>query len=310
MNNNHFENIRVVLVEPDACLRKDIQKSLNKAGFLDVRDMAELSPMVPLIEAGAVDLLICDTKIPQSNLEDVVHRMRHGELGDNPFIVVVTLVSEPTPDLIKDVINSGADVVLVKPFNLDDLLERVLALAQGRKRFVVTTDYIGPDRRAKPRLGTMDIPQTVVPNPLRMRVAGQIDAARFSRTIEVAAMELNVQKVERHAYQIKFLADRILADAGKGALGDQALSDVERLEGVAEDMGRRVAQTPYAHTREMCLTLCQTAKQLSRSPETCDPNSLDMLSKVAWAIFGPIDRKTGAAARREAAKGIPVGASE
>lgn len=310
MNSNRFENIRVVLAEPDARLRKDIQKTLNKAGFQDVQDVANLSSMVPLIEAGDVDLLIGDTKLPEGDLKDVVHRLRHGELGDNPFVVVVTLVSDPTPDLIKDVINSGADVVLVKPFDLDDLLERVLALAQGRKRFVVTTDYIGPDRRAKPRLGTMDIPQTVVPNPLRLRVAGQIDAARINRTIEAAAMEVNVQKVERHAYQIKFLADRILAGAGEGALDDQVRSDVERLECVAEDMGRRVAQTPYAHTREMCLTLCQTAKQLSRSPETCDPNSLDMLSKVAWAIFGPIDRKMGAAARREVATGLPVGASE
>lgn len=299
MNSNRFENIRVVLAEPNAALRKDIKGSLNRAGFQDVRDTGNLSPAVQSIEDGAIDLLIGDTKLPEGDLEDVVYRMRHGKLGDNPFIVVITLVSDPTPDLIKDVINSGTDVVLVKPFDLDDLLERVLALTQGRKRFVVTTDYIGPDRRTKPRSGTMEIPQIVVPNPLRMRITGQIDVARISRSIEVAAMDINIQKVERHAYQIKFLVDRILAGASEEALSDLARSDIERLEVVAEDMGRRVARTPYAHTVEMCLTLRQTAKQLLQSPEICDPNNLDMLSKLARAIFGPVKRQTGAP-RREA----------
>ena len=314
MSSLRFEEVQVLLAEPATDLRGRLRDALHKEGFQNVIDTGNLSVVVGALRNDAIDLVIGDTKMPEGDLSEVIYDLRHGGIGGNPFTVVIALVSNPTPERIKRVVNSGADDVLIKPFTPQDLTKRVLLLTESRKRFVVTTDYIGPDRRTKPRSGSMEVPLIQVPNPLNMRVFGQFNPEGIARSIETTSKVINEQKIDRHAYQIKWLTDRIapeeLADTDEGTviLPGEVREHIEKLHHVAGDMSRRIRKTRFANLTEMCLTLLDMAKKLHADPTQIDAFDLVCLKKLAVVVENSFQRERdeteGAGDRKEA---MPVG---
>lgn len=277
-----YSNVGLVLAEPSRALRDDLLNALVKEGFRKIHAVGNLLGARQALAKDGVQLLIGDTKLAEGELSEVVYEVRHGRFGKDPFLVVIILVSNPSQDLVRRVINSGPDDVLLKPVTPEQLIDRIRGLSRGRKKFVVTTEYIGPDRRTKDRPGTMEISLLDVPNPLMLAATGQLESRHQQRSRDAAVARINQQKVERHAFQVGFLVDRIVLalEAGEGIL----LADLEHLRDVAEDISRRVASTPYRHIAELCLTLSHmTTRYLSQDYEM-DERDRMLLRKLAEAI--------------------------
>lgn len=85
---------------------------------------------------------------------------------------VIVTTWEADQDLVEKVADCGADALLVKPFAPKQLIERIEFLANRRKKFVVTSGYVGPDRR-KDQTRESPIPLIDVPNTLRAKVQGE-----------------------------------------------------------------------------------------------------------------------------------------
>ena len=117
-------------------------------------------------------MLICGTEFPDGDACKFIAAIRHSEIGANPFIPVIATTWDPTPELVRKIIDSGADDLVVKPISVGHLLERVQSLVYKRKPFVVTTDYVGPDRHRTPsRMAETALID--VPNPLKARITGE-----------------------------------------------------------------------------------------------------------------------------------------
>ena len=287
---SRFDNIRVVLAGPKASLRNDIVEALRKIGFSDIKASGNLSAVREAIEEESADLLIVDTSLPEGDVNKLIYRMRHGEVGANPFLVVVTLVDKPTKELINETINSGSDDIAVKPFSMDYLCQRILNLTHSRKRFVVTTDYIGPDRRDKRRLDDdMEVPQIIVPNPLRIRITGQVGGGKMRRSIETAAATINEQKVQRHGYQINYLIERILPAIRGGEVTDQTTQYLDKLHTVAQDISKRSKGSSFAHVREMTMTLVNMVENVRRDPTNAHEMDIALLEKLGGIIKESFD---------------------
>jgi len=303
MSISHFDNIRVVLAEPNLELRTNLKDSLHDFGFKNVLATGNLSQIVTAVNSGEADVLIADTTLPEGDFNTYVHDLRHGHHGDNPFLVVITLIGKPSREVVQAAINSGADHVLAKPITVQALSEKVTELTHSRKRFVVTTDYIGPDRRSAHREGTMQIPQIDVPNPLHQRMGGQVNATRNLRRIEAAKLVINEHKVQRHAYQIGWLLDHVMPEIA--AIKVDALPDapenLQRLYDVSQDLCRRIKGTRFAHITEMALTLCHMAEQALK--EGLCENDMQLMGRMAEIIeraFDPDREATAAEYHRKA----------
>lgn len=306
MNISQFDNIRVVLAEPNANLRKTLKGCLQEHGFRSVLDTGNLSQVVKAVEEGNVDLLIADTSLPEGDINDYVTELRHGKHGENPFLVVITLVDEPTRMAVQGAIDSGTDHVLAKPFQPDDLINQVLELTHQRKRFVVTTDYIGPDRRSRPRSGGIQIPLIDVPNALRQRMTGQMSDGILRRAIDAAKAKINEQKVIRHAYQIGWLLDRVLPGLEAAERGEpvepELDENIDRLIWVGRDISRRISTTRYAHVAEMCMTLSNmVAGGKDRGFDGHDIMLMSKMAELIEAAFDPEREEQGALYRRSTA---------
>ena len=115
-----------------------------------------MSVIREVVDNNAIDLIIAANEFPDGSFSDLTHRIRHHEIGDDPYLVVITLMTNPNSESIREVIGSGTDDLLTKPISPAQLIERVENLTRERKRFVVTTDYVGPHRRQKSGPGSRE----------------------------------------------------------------------------------------------------------------------------------------------------------
>lgn len=294
MNPSQFDNIRVVLAEPKAELRKALKQCLHDHGFRSVLDTGNLSQVANAVGEGNVDLLIADTSLPEGDFNTYVSELRHGKHGYNPFLVSITLVSNPSRASVQAAIDSGTDHVLAKPFQPAAMIGHVLDLTHGRKRFVVTTDYIGPDRRSGRRPDAMEIPQIDVPNALRQRMTGQMSEGVLRRHVDAAKGRINEQKVVRHAFQIGWLLERLLPEIHLVDKSDECKAHMKRLGMVAEDMSQRIKSTRYAHVASMCMTLKSMVDAAAKDFDEHDIRMLQKIAELIAAAFDPEREEQGA----------------
>ncbi len=286
MDSLQYNNVSVILAEPNPDLRHAFNMALRGMGFKRITETDSLKGIRKALYKGEIDLIIADTSLPDGNVCTLIQKIRHREIGDIPFAVILTLVSNPIQTQIKAVINSGTDDLLLKPVTAEKICSRIRLLSQGRKKFIVTTGYVGPDRRRKSRKEGVEIPLIPVPNPLQMSHSTFQNFNGKRRVVESAFAQINLQKVERHAYQIGWLADRIEeARKHEKPKGENPMPDyIERLYQISRDMSRRSKNTVHSHLIPLCLTMTDLTKPLKQSGASPGKEDKDMIKKIASVI--------------------------
>ena len=289
MEKLNLDVVDVLLVDPDHDTRQSIRNILYDTGFRNLRLGRRLTELRDALVISMPDLLISETELPDGDFCELVHAIRHHEIGTNPFLPVIALTGKPTSDMVKKVIECGADALLAKPLSAAQVLERIGILISERKPFVVTSDYVGPDRRkeAKPK---GDFPMLEVPNILKAKATGrkeEMDA--IQRAVDEAIADVNLRKLERHAVQIACLVDKIVSNLEKGVLDEPVQQFLKRLLYVAEDSRRHMVGTKYDHVSELCRSLIKVTTDIRAagdSPESKDVKLLSPLSQAIQAGFG------------------------
>jgi DNA-binding NarL/FixJ family response regulator len=275
-----FEDVKVILADPMPASRESVRAILFNAGFRDIQLIDSVAKIRKQLEKAPLDLLICDTDLADGDVCDLVHEVRHGECGSDPFLPVVALTWEPTPDVVQKVVNSGADSLLVLPISGEKMGKGLGTLIRARKPFVVTTDYVGPDRRHGSRDSARKATLIPVPNPLKAKATGISDAHVYQESIE----KINAQKVDRHATQICYMATLVINHYA-GRVPDQDIgARLERLDFVVGDMIQRLVHTKHAHQAELCKTIETVVQNIAGSPDEPEAQDIELLTQLSLAI--------------------------
>jgi DNA-binding response OmpR family regulator len=288
-----FQNVDLVLADSSAMIRQGLKGALFTKGFRDIIDTDNLETIRETISGQSVDILICDTDFPDGDACALTHDIRHHRVGNNPFMVVIMLVDSPDKETIMRVVNCGTDDVVLKPISAAKLFERVDMLARKRKRFVVTSDYIGPSRRDSHRPGTMKIPELDVPNPVKAKVEGKVAKEAIQGDIDSITAVINQQKMERYAFQVGYLVDRIVPLYEHGTVDMGIVQHLDRLEWVSEDLSRRAAGTPFDHVNDLCESMAAVAAGIRKMPLAPEQRDIRLLPQLARAIqraFSPDEK--------------------
>jgi len=281
INRKNFSNAKVLLAEFDPERRKCYEGFLAQIGFKNILSTNKLKDVEQAIAGGNVDLLVCDTSMEEGGVINLIRAMRLGMLNNDLFPLVISMIGEPTQDLVQKVINSGSDNILVKPIVFESFCERIHQLATRREAFVVTSDYIGPDRRQKRRAGAMEVPKTQVPNPLHNKVTGFYSEAAYDACVSRTVNILNKLRIERQCYQIGYLVERIHPEGTQVVDHGKLPMEWRRLVFTARDLAKRVKGSPYAHVNGMASTLVSFVKEMDEagSLTTTDVKLLSHLSQ-------------------------------
>lgn len=295
-----FDEINTLIIDPDRVSLDVVKMILRNNGFRRLRQGTSRAFIESSFREEMPDLLICEADLGDDSFHDLIHALRHHEIGSNPFLPVIAVARQPTPRLVHSVINSGADDLVPKPISTAHLLKRIEILIEARKPFVVTSEYIGPDRRNSKERGS-DIPLVEVPNSLRAKATGESNAEIDAQAIAAAIDEINIQKLERYAIQIGYLVDHIVPALEGGRPADQETQNLlGRLLYVAEDTSRRMVGTKYEHVSDLCQSLIKVTRDIQAALPKPAAKDMKLLAPLSQAIARGFDsaEETAKAARR------------
>src|SRR5258706_4736794 len=233
------ETAAALIYDPIGPNRIATRASLHSVGFRRVDLAPSLDVLRERLRLRSPDLLLVEVAGAENEVCELVQAVRQGRLGDNPFIVIIVTTWRRDGSIVAQVLNSGADDLIARPVSAHMLGERIKAFAERRKRFVVTMDYIGPDRRPEPRGQGAECVE--VPNPLNIRATPNLQEEEGDRQIAAAIRRgretLDSQKTRRDAVQL-CLQWRMLEQRVPGARDFREI--LPRIHRLAAAMKRRI----------------------------------------------------------------------
>jgi DNA-binding response OmpR family regulator len=301
MQTGHRHEVRILYGDPAHGSRALYRQAMVGAGFTNLREFDTLEGFTDLVAVAQSDLILMDTGLPGGDVARLVADLRHGKLGINPYLPLILTTWEAERSLVRRLVDSGADDLLIKPMSTKALLDRLEAVALNRKPFVVTSDYIGPDRRRIEARRESNVPLFDVPNPMRAKLTGEsFDARALQQAVMAMNEQVNLQRLRASAFRIAFVAAQIVPLYKAQTMPDaHTLTMLRDLIVSTEDIQRRIVDTDLAHVGQICERLLLPARQMYERGEdfvfTPDwQKSFDLLKSLGdavLALFHP-DRDT------------------
>ncbi|MBT4711191.1 MAG: response regulator [Alphaproteobacteria bacterium] len=298
--NEDFADAVVLLIDPDKGSRDTIKTILYDRGFRKFRYGQTIAEMKDQVTKEHTDVLITETDLPDGDPCEMISAIRHNGVGKNPFLPIIVTTWQPTPDIVRKIVDSGSDDLVIKPVSVGGLVSRVENLIHNRKDFVVTSDYIGPDRHDTP--GRDEEEKTdllVVPNALKAVVTGAPEESTAQAEIQEMIAEINVHKLERYAVDIVSLVTILVPKVKERVFDSDSVKLLERLLDITGDAHRRMEGTKYAHVSQLCDTLAKVTHNLITHRAKAAEKDVRLLRPLSQAIQAGFDSSdvTAAAAR-------------
>jgi hypothetical protein len=222
----------------------------------------------------------------------LIRDIREGRLGHNPFLPTIMTAWNPSLAFTAAVSDSGCDDLLVKPISPDQILERISVLVYQRKPFIVTGDYIGPERHPDDEPGARRV---AVPNTLKAKVEGRpARSAAMDDAFDGALRTVNEQRLRSQGDSIMRLVREILPSYTSGRATPATERAMERLLARADDAHDRLAGTAYAPIGDLCVTPDPARKDLDILPRLAEAIVVGFSdAREAEAIGGQIATSVG-----------------
>ena len=99
MADESYDNISVLVFDPDLTSRKGTAYALNNLGIRDIDEHHNLKDLRDVIAAKLYDLVFLECGEELTETFPLVQDMRRNELGDNPFVsIMFTLWQLPSAE--------------------------------------------------------------------------------------------------------------------------------------------------------------------------------------------------------------------
>src|SRR5258708_38062384 len=114
--------MRVLIVEDEEKLAKQIKRGLNDEGYISNYCLSGKDGLEKILnEQENLGLIILDLMLPTMDGIEICRRLRRDHIN---IPILILTAKETTEDKIIG-LNSGADDYLIKPFSFEELLARI-----------------------------------------------------------------------------------------------------------------------------------------------------------------------------------------
>lgn len=247
-NREGFSQVRVLLIEQPMG-RRVLRTALGSFEISLIEEWNEVkTEPADIAKLAEVDLIIANIDNEQDPAAALLRALRTGATPGNPFVPMIVTCNNSAAGTVRAAVDCGADAVVLKPYSLQRIMDPITALVDRRRPFVVTADYVGPERRTSSREGQV-IDQIVVPNPLAAKVLN-LDPAEQSAAAGAAWGEIERQKSQRLVFQALFLV-RLASFVTIGDAAPAARRDLARLPNLVRELAVRLKNpAEYAYLQD------------------------------------------------------------
>ncbi|HWU25051.1 MAG TPA: response regulator [Rhizomicrobium sp.] len=282
MSRLSFDTAEVLVYDPVSGNRNATRAALYTIGFRRIETVATIEAFVESVRRRPPDLAVCEAQGNDIELCKTIQNLRQGVSVYNPFIIVIVTAWEQTSTLVARVLNCGADDLLLRPFSTTTLSQRIRNHVERRKSFVITTDYVGPDRRhdnSRPNSANLFEP----PNSLRMKAQDRLTSEeatqRLDRELKQARDVLTTEKLRRDAFQLCVLWRLLQSKASASGTFEV---DLAKLKEKTRAIARRCLDTEFEDAASQCQSVLAAIEGLEAG---VDRNaSMHLLGESALAL--------------------------
>ena len=245
-----YETADTLVYDPVAAHRTATRAVLYTLGFRNIESVGTVETFSEAIRKRPPDLALCEVQGADAELCEMIQSLRQGAGGFNPFLVIIVTAWEKTNSLVSRVLNSGADDLLLRPFSTTLLRTRIDTHVERRKRFVITHDYVGPDRRSDPtRASNTELFEP--PNSLKMKAKEGLTpeevVTRMDHELKSAREVLNTEKLRRDAFQVCVLW-RLLQDTEDPGYAPNLI----KLSKLTQAVAKRCGEAEFESAAQWC----------------------------------------------------------
>lgn len=191
-----LSKVQVVQFNATPGTRLIMRDVLHNLGFRALEDVPRVDRLRTTTARLSPDFLVLEIQEDDEEICEIVTDIRHGRLGNNPYTVILLVTWRPHEPTINKALQAGADDIVTLPLSTGLLSERIDNLIRNRKDFVATANYLGPDRRKKERRSGDSVGTFAVPNNMRFKATGDLEAAADANSVKQAQ-----DKIENHRRQ-------------------------------------------------------------------------------------------------------------
>ena len=300
-------DVRVALCETHPALRSGFQTALYRRGLRNIEVCKDSGSLITLLQNEIIDLVICATDLPGLDFYDLIQQIRHGNVGRNPFTLVLATVADATLDDIRRIMNAGVDRVAVKPMSMGDMTACVNALATSRKPFVATDSYVGPSRRGAMRADQRSDEAMDAPNTLQFKLTGLVPDNRLDNVIGLGRTTLISLRDRTACLAVARSTQRVTGQFRRHGPGTIA-RELARLRTLSEGLENRYRANADYHLSEVAASISQLADLLLRFPSGQErqlPVAVALLDKLGEVVrLAALGERQAAATVRSIVKSV------
>jgi len=113
-------NESILVVDDDAAVRKSLSSILSEEGYL-VETVENGKQAIRVSEKSRFDIALIDIKLPDMEGTELLRRLKENQ----PHMVRIVITGFPTLENAMETVNEGADGYILKPFDVQKLLEMI-----------------------------------------------------------------------------------------------------------------------------------------------------------------------------------------
>ncbi len=141
------QQLRVLLVDDNAFMRKVVRSLLGNIGVKTVFEAADGIAALELIRSTTPDVIILDWEMPLLNGPELVRIVRSPGVFPTPDIPIIMLTAHGERWRIVESVKLGVNEFLCKPVSAKALLDRLISILLKPRESVWVGNYYGPARR-------------------------------------------------------------------------------------------------------------------------------------------------------------------
>lgn len=286
-------NVDIVYADEDQRMRRGLTDSIKQNGYHGVRDVGSLGDAATAITRNTPDIFLLDSFLESPAALQIIEKLRNLKLGHNPFMTVIACCDKPSGETLRNFVGAGIDYLVVKPIAPVELIKRFLAVAQKRKPFEVSSEYIGPDRSEFTFLEDHQAGELIdVPNTVGMKLRGQEVTQDIIDTLVATAMtEINAERLNQNSSDASSIINGMLERVSRGETNGVLRPEGDRAIQILSDTGTRLDRKGAEEPSQLCGFVGELLERLLLTKEPSE-NLVSLLGSLAPALpicFGTTD---------------------
>ena len=282
MAESDYARASVTLFDPVHVNLRTTRYALQQIGFRDITSLSAFRELKRTLQDGAPHLIIAETSDHEAEMFRFVRAIRSGDLSNNPFCSILLTSWKRDTAMVRQAVGCGADDVIIRPFSTSFADERIRTLVKARKPFIVTSDYIGPDRRSDPARGPGSAPPIEAPNMLKAVIEDDAEAlARGRAWIEEARRTVDSERLRRLCLRVIVGAE---AAEREMKAGRTPVMDLAEFEKGAREVRMRLSHLRSSEATRVARALCEVCAEL-RERDGLTPANLSLARELAMAAY-------------------------